>query len=47
MKEASMYPMFLKFHWGEDFRVSLFNDYVYVAYALDFLILNKSLQQFK
>ena len=41
--------MFLKFHWGKDFRVSLFDDYVY-GYGhnvFDFLIRNKGLQQFK
>ena len=41
--------MFLKFHWGKDFRVSLFDDYVYVYghNVFDFLIRNKDLQQFK
>ena len=43
MKEASVYPMFLKLHWSEDFRVSFFDDNVYVAYVFDFLISNKGL----
>ena len=41
--------MFLKFHWGKDFRVSSFDDYVY-GYGhnvFGFLIRNKGLQQFK